>query len=130
MSAMTPNEYFYWLQGYFEIHGGDVPPLSDAQIERIVRHDRLVSAAGNVRGEQMIKIGVVLDLMRSGDVDRAKGTESVRRMVAQQFQHVIDPQAGDADQQQILNNIHGVTATSGPFIMGGVDPKTGAVYRC
>lgn len=122
---MTPNEYFYWLQGYFEIFGVDVPPLTDHQIDTIVRHDRLVSAAGNGRGEQMIKIAVVLELMKSYELDRAKGTESVRHMVAQQFQHVIDPQAGDELKQQVLNGIHGNT-----FTIGGVDPKSGAVYRC
>lgn len=118
---MTPNEFFYWLQGYFEIHGVDVPPLDDQQIDCIIRHDRLVAAAGE-RGEQMIKIGVVLELMRDGTMPRDKGTESIRRMVAQQFGHVIDPQAGGPEVQQHLNKIHN--------IIGGVDPKTGAVYRC
>lgn len=121
---MSPNEFFYWLQGYFELLGAEVPPLTDHQIDCIVRHDRLVHAS-HVRPEQMIKIGVMLDLMRSGDFDRAKGTESVRRMVAHQFQHVIDPQAGGELEQQVLNGIHGET-----FTIGGIDPKTGAVYRC
>jgi hypothetical protein len=123
MSEMQSNEFFYWLQGYFELMGAETQPLTDHQIDCIIRHDRLVHAS-HVRPEQMIKIGVMLDLMRSGDFDRAKGTESVRRMVAQQFQHVIDPQAGDAAKQQVLNKIHGT------FDLGGVDPKTGAVYRC
>lgn len=42
-------------------------------------------------------------------------------MVAKQFQHVIDPLAGDAEQQAKLNAIHD---------LGRVDPKTGALYRC
>lgn len=118
---MTPHEFFYWLQGYFEIYGVDVPPLTDHQIECIIRHDRLVAAAGHGRGEGMIKIGVLLELMRDGAVDRAKGTESIRRMLAAQFQHVIDPLAGDAEQQAKLNAVHN---------LGRVDPVTGAVYRC
>ena len=122
---MQSNEFFYWLQGFFELSGAEVQPLTDWQIECIVRHDRLVSAAGNGRGEQMIKIGVLLDLMRDGTFDRIKGTEIVRKMVAHQFQHVIDPQAGDESTQQVLNKVHG-----GPYTIGGVDPKTGAVYRC
>jgi hypothetical protein len=124
MSGMQANEFFYWLQGYFELIGAEVPPLTDHQIDCIVRHDRLVHAQ-HVRPEQMIKIGVMLELMRDGSFDRAKGTESVRRMVAQQFQHVIDPQSAPPEKQQELNNLHG-----GPFVIGGVDPKTGAVYRC
>lgn len=122
---MHSNEFFYWLQGYFELLGAEVQPLTDWQIDCIIRHDRLVSAAGNGRGEQMIKIGIMLDLMRDGTVDRSKGTESVRRLVAHQFQYVIDPQAGDESTQQALNKVHGGTS-----VIGGVDPKTGAVYRC
>lgn len=118
---MTPNEFFYWLQGFFELSGANLQPLTDEQIDCIIRHDRLVSAAGNGRGEQMIKIGVMLDLMRDGTFDRAKGTEAVRKTVAHQFQHVIDPQAGDEAAQAGLNSIHQI---------GGVDPKTGAMYRC
>jgi hypothetical protein len=118
---METNEFFYWLQGFFELTGADVPPLSDWQIECIIRHDRLVAAQSGRRGEQMIKIGVMLEAMRDGLIDRPKGTEAVRKMVAHQFQHVIDPQAGDAEQQAKLNAIHD---------LGHVDPKTGAVYRC
>lgn len=121
MNGMQTNEFFYWLQGFFELSGTDVQPLTDWQIDCIVRHDRLVSAAGHGRGEQMIKIGVMLDLMRDGTVDRVNGTKSIRRMVAHQFQHAIDPQAGDETQQAKLNAAHQI---------GGVDPKTGAVYRC
>ncbi len=121
MNVMHTNEFFYWLQGFFELSGADAQPLTDWQIDCIVRHDRLVAATDGARGEQMIKIGVMLDLMRDGTVDRAKGTESIRRAVAQQFQHVIDPQAGDDSQQAKLNTIH--------QWIGGANP-TGAVYRC
>lgn len=122
---MSPQDFFYWLQGFFELSLDENSPpvaLSDSQIRCIIRHDRLVAtSSGDGRGEQMIKIGVMLELMLDNAIDRVKGTEAVRRMVAHQFQHVIDPKAGDDAQQAKLNTIHD---------LGRVDPKTGVIYRC
>lgn len=38
---MTPRDFCYWLQGYFEIHGESGPLTSD-QTEMIQRHLSLV----------------------------------------------------------------------------------------
>lgn len=120
MAACHPTSSFTGCRAYFELTGAECPPLTDHQIDCIVAHDRMVSAQ-HPRGESMIKIGVMLDLMRDGSFDRAKGTESVRRMLAAQFEHVIDPLAGGPDQQAKLNRIHD---------LGRLDPKTGAIMRC
>jgi hypothetical protein len=120
MTGMQVTEFMYWLQGFFELSGATI--LTDTQIECIECHDRLVHEATNGRrGETMIKIGVMLQCIKSGMCDRLKGTEMVKGMVAVHFQHVIDPLAGDDDKQKHLNKIHGM--------IGGVDPVS-AVYRC
>lgn len=120
---MNETEFFYWLQGFFELSGPATLALSDSQIDCITKHDRLVAASGGSRCEQMIKIAVMLELIRDHAVDRTKGTEAVRRMVAHQFQHVIDPKAGPAEQQEKLNEAHG------PPTIGGSGPS-GTMFRC
>ena len=108
---MNTTEFFYWLQGYFEL-SGSLEPLTDEQIDCIIRHDRLVAeTTEGARGEQMIKIGVMLQCIKEGIADRTKGTDAVRTMVAAQFQHVIDPAAGPADIQSHLTHVHGGNVT-------------------
>lgn len=47
--------------------------------------------------------------------------QCIQKHLALVFTHEIDPSQGDASHQEKLNKIHQI---------GGVDPKTGAVYRC
>ncbi len=39
---MTPQNFCYWLQGFFEITGTDVKTLNEKQINMIKSHLRLV----------------------------------------------------------------------------------------
>lgn len=41
---MTPENFVYWLQGYFEIsaHNGAINSLNDQQVEEIKNHLKLV----------------------------------------------------------------------------------------
>lgn len=121
---MSPQDYFYWLQGYFELTDNhDVPKgiggqgvFTPWQVKCIIKHDDLV-AAQQPRGEAMIKIRTVLDMIADQLIDPKAGTEKVRAIVADTFEHVIDPKAGGADVQAKLSGIH----------HGG---SSGAVYRC
>lgn len=39
---MKPENFCYWLQGYFEISGSDDQPLTSQQVEQIKNHLSLV----------------------------------------------------------------------------------------
>lgn len=106
---MNETDFFYWLQGYFEITATDGPPLiSKARADVVKRHIALARASlrrGQQLGERVARIELLLDMVLDGaDVDT---TRRIRVEVDAQFEHVIDPLAGDAEQQAKLNAIHG-----------------------
>lgn len=118
---MSPQDYFYWLQGFFELtdnfevpKGEGLCTLTGWQVKCIIKHDDLVAAHGT-RGEAMIKIRTVLDMMNEQSIDLRVGTAKIRAIVAHTFEHVIDPAAGGSEVQKKLDAIHG---------------KSGVVYRC
>ena len=98
---MQPNEFFYWLQGYFELSPDSIP-LTKAQAERIIAHTRLVSQPG----EAIIAVRHMCALITGGIRD-AVTTDTIRSTVADVFEHVIDPQAGGPKTQDHLNGLHG-----------------------
>jgi len=118
---MSPHDFFYWLQGFFELTGPESQALTDQQLNCIVSHIDLVRAHGTL-DERTIKISMVIDGIIAGWIDRSRGTKAVVDLVAQQFAHVIDPKAGGPERQEHLNAIHNLGRI--------VDPKTGAKARC
>lgn len=123
---MSPQDYFYWLQGYFELTDnhdaqgiGGLGVFTPWQVACIIKHDDLV-AAQQPRGEAMIKIRAVLDMMSDQLIDPAAGTTRIRSIVAATFEHFIDPAAGGSDVQEKLNAIHSPRPPQG----------NGPAYRC
>lgn len=105
---MRIPEFFYWLQGYFEI-SGTTEPLSLEQCTLVLRHLDLVDIGkgGSPDAARLDKMRTLLDLAIDGALSLAATTERIRREVFEQFIHVIDPAAGDAVVQAHLNAIHG-----------------------
>lgn len=122
---MLPDQFFYWLQGYFEIANTDADLTTD-QAECIGRHIDLVTtwAAGDGARrdpipvpDRIIEIRTLLSLLST---DPALITGRIRDTINAQFMHVIDPKAGGPTVQNKLNEIH-----------GGHPPRPGEpVYRC
>lgn len=108
---MTVSEFFYWLQGFFEL-SFPAPTLTPMQAECILRHAELVEATNSDLATLPSRFYEVRGLARA--VTRAATAEDVRStltreiqtIVAGQFEHVIDPAAGDAEQQATLNHLH------------------------
>lgn len=109
---MRESEFFYWLQGYFEL--GSPTALTIEQVECIRRHVHLVRLSAPT--EAMTSVIVILVLMSEGDMDLQRGTDKLRARVAAHFQHVLDHQAPGAATQAELNHTH--------------DPTGKTVYRC
>jgi hypothetical protein len=128
---MSDNEFFYWLQGFFELSGSQAP-LTHEQAECIHRHIDLVrehnrpSAQGPIIAarlpERIAGINALVEMItadNSGtDAIAAMATKAIRANVHEQFVHVIDPAAGGPEQQAKLNATH-----SG-------SPDRPPVYRC
>lgn len=115
---MRENEFFYWIQGYFELAGDGAGPLSASQVETIVSHIMLVES----RGENLASAAVMIRLFKDGMLSAENLTTKLRELSAAQFLHVIDPSAGGPEVQAKLNAIHG------PQI-GGKGPG-GVLMRC
>lgn len=114
---MSPNEFFYWLQGFFEL--SDTPgPLSMTQADCIGRHVALVmhwlgegKQGGGAHPQTIARLHEVRTFAKllidaRPDAMREEFTTQIRTIVHEQFVHVIDPQAGDAETQEKLNEIH------------------------
>lgn len=129
---MTENELFYWLQGFFELTLCDGPAfLSRTRAECIKRHVALARASlrrGQQLGERVARIELIADMILTPGSDNSDEltqrmqdlTTRLRAEVDAQFQHVIDPQAGGAEQQAKLNEIHS----------GGRPPHGEPIMRC
>lgn len=105
---MRINEFFYWLQGYFEING-TADDLTSEQCTIILRHLDLVDVGkgGSPDAARLGKMRTLLDLAVEGTLLRGIATEKIRSEVSEQFIHVIDPAAGGPEVQAKLNAIHG-----------------------
>ena len=115
---MTHTSFFYWLQGYFELcrsNRTSEPCLSLEHVACIMQHAALVSAsnfpspAPGARHPDDARFALVctlLTLMYEGVAGLELGTAKLRTLIHEQFAHVIDPQAGPAETQALLNNLH------------------------
>jgi hypothetical protein len=121
---MDHDQFFYWLQGYFEI-SGTTEPLTAEQAQCIERHVSLVRAgltAGQRLDERISVIETMAKLLRTeckAAISKV-ATTAIRQTIHEQFEHVIDPKAGGAEQQAKLDAIH-----HGPRPLGSAP-----VYRC
>ena len=106
---MQITEFFYWLQGYFEI---SITPkvLTIEQCVIIRRHIALVFASKNKCSSddtiRLAKIDTLLGITIDGDISIEIVTDKIRNEVRAQFVHVIDPGYPN-DVQEKLNIVHG-----------------------
>lgn len=125
---MTETEFFYWIQGAFELVPGFSP--DKRQAECIVRHAKLVRAVVPDPGIAFCRVESLAYALADGEREASIHTEMVDRLrstVASMFANVIDPSAGAPEQQAKLNEIHGFGEPGRP---GWRDPITGKVLRC
>ena len=119
---MQITEFFYWLQGYFEI---SITPkvLTIEQCVIIRRHIELVFASKNKYSPddtiRLAKMNTLLGLNVDGLISAEITTNKIREEVHAQFVHVIDPEYPN-DVQENLNIIHG----------GNLSGNTKPVMKC
>lgn len=107
---MRANEFFYWLQGYFEIRGIVCPAdLTAEQFTCILRHLDLVDVGkgGSPDVARLGKIRAIVEFTLDGSMPIDAATKKIKAEVHDQFVHVIDPEAGSAAVQAQLNAVHG-----------------------
>ena len=131
---MTEQEFFYWLQGFFEISDAGVssPPfvkLSIAQLDCIRRHAALVRAnCEHVSGTFIAIESLTCTAVSSKTEEIGR---SIRELTSLQFHHVIDPSYGDADKQAELNRIHAGNDQKPPSAVKPVQqPAYPLTYKC
>lgn len=105
---MRINEFFYWLQGYFEI-SGTTAALTRDQLAMITRHLDLVDVGkgGSPDAARIGKIRAIVEFALDGSMAAEAATLKIRVEVSDQFVHVIDPAAGGPEAQAKLNAVHG-----------------------
>lgn len=127
MSGMTPRDFFYWLQGHFELSALGTF-IDRRQADLIVRHANLVDSPP----ERLLEIKVIAKALgRKPTLDvgvdvLAGWTADMRELVSAEFLHVIDPQDGDAAKQTELNKIHNPHL----YKPGVTTPGGGIIARC
>lgn len=115
---MRANEFCYWLQGYFEIceaQGSSAAVLDVRALECVRRHLNLVKEADPNHAN--VFVAWLSEWIKGVQVT---DTEDIRRFLAAQFHHVIDPSYG-GDQKK-LNQIHAPIDGTGSW--------SEPVYRC
>lgn len=124
---MKERDFFYWLQGAYEIVG--VTAVSVHNIDIIENHANLVKETLRLQGEEpSIAFLAICDLISQHKAapdrrDCARISVQMQKTLSHQFEHVIDPSFGGQDVQDQLNAVHA----------GGFQPmkgKDGEVYRC
>lgn len=120
---MKANEFCYWLQGYFELceAQGLSAKLDGAAARCIEAHLALVAKVEPDHSN--VFVAWMTDHLRKLSPVGPDAT-LIRRYLAAQFQHVIDP-SYDGDQAK-LNAVH---AGKIDGTMGGVS-QIGVTYRC
>ena len=97
---MTHNEFFYWLQGHFEMANYDVnapATLTSNQVDCAFRHASLVPPGADER--RFLMVCALLTLMSEKVVPLDGGTAKLKQLIHDQFEQVIDSQAGPAENQ-------------------------------
>lgn len=106
---MRINEFFYWLQGYFEIRRVvDVADLAAEQFTCILRHLDLVDVGkgGSPDAARLGKIRAIVEFAIDGSMTVEAACKKIKTEVHEQFVHVIDPAAGGPEIQAMLNAVH------------------------
>ncbi len=107
---MKAAEFAYWLQGYFEIKGGDAP-LSNAQAQQILEKVKSVKAENNPVEAQANSFsdyakGLLFPVTLEDQSDKflASVTKELKTKLNDLFVHAIDPSLpGD---QSVLRQAH------------------------
>lgn len=106
---MNANEFFYWLQGFFELTDDPTAALSAVQAECITKHIALVERPPErlIEIRALLRIGARAAAAGGVATNAAAVTDAIRGLVSEQFVHVIDPAAGGPEVQTKLNKAHG-----------------------
>lgn len=130
---MKERDFFYWLQGAFELVG--VTAINYSNIQVVKAHANLVRETQKIEidrdgaaaplGEAFTTIEKLIGDYEDYTAARPQVVVKMQTVLAAQFQHVIDPSFGGPEVQDKLNAAH---SAGGPII-GGTGPN-GEVYRC
>jgi len=105
---MTPRDFCYWLQGYFELSGKDLKELNDEQIGIISSHLQMVFAYNtDPKGEGTDFCYIMLGYLQINR-KRKFDVKYIQSELNKCFKHEIDPIYGDESMQNQLNDIHPV----------------------
>lgn len=120
---MTNRDFFYWLQGHFEL-GAPNTYIDKRQADLILRHTAMVAD----RGERLAEVRVLARLlMREPAVDTAVViTDDMRNLVNDEFLHVLDPQDGGPEEQAKLDALH----KANPHLDPKRPQRPGGAMRC
>lgn len=102
---MANNEFFYWIQGYFELDllsGNCHGKFNKNQCICILKHTKLVQKN---RSENLGKVVALIEAMIEGYLDLDNGTAKIIDIVSEQFEHVIDLE--HCDNLDAMKKIHG-----------------------
>ena len=121
---MTNRDFFYWLQGHFEL-GAPNTYIDKRQADLILRHVAMVAD----RGEGLAEVRVLARMLSTGPAveTAAVMTNDMREVVGGEFLHVLDPQDGGPEEQAKLNAFHAANPHMDP--KRPADPS-GRVMRC
>ena len=103
---MTTREFCYWLQGFFELIGEQIPTLSERRAQCIKNHLDLalkVDTADSPTRDYCVEMKAFLTWAGANPP-----TAMMCRKLNDLFSHAIDP-SYPGDQQE-LNALHGETA--------------------
>jgi hypothetical protein len=107
------NEFCYWLQGYFEIgeaDGGVRDVLTAAGVRCVKAHLALVKKVEPEHAN--VFVAWLSERLERADGNKAIDSADIRRFLAAQFQHAIDPSYG-GDQKE-LGKVHGTSGSGWP----------------
>lgn len=98
---MTPTNFAYWLQGYFELKDtepGGVIKLTGAQVTIIKNHLKLVRETAKRRKKSVepfiVWVDTAIDVAVEAKMDNEVLTTLIRKKLVDTFIHVIDPNYG------------------------------------
>lgn len=133
---MTPRDFCYWLQGYFELGEMDdrlIFELSFEQTQSVINHLKLVHECNpklDIKDKCNSFMYVLKGFFESHTAANANFTlrgedlEFVRDTLEDIFAHVIDPTHGTPEQQAELKKIH----DGNPHLDPAKNP--GGLMRC
>lgn len=105
---MTARDFTFWFQGFFEISNREFELLTQYQVQIIERHLAMVFVhEPKTTNRFCIWLKSVLPyIVHHNGCIREEDIQKIQQMLNEEFEHVIDPSMGDAEQQALLNNLH------------------------